>query len=132
MVIQDHSTYDSVKNIPCFITGCGHAYHRPLSSVVERSDRSLTLNSKYKDYLIRTCKKHHEIWKKFDKTAWNTCEICRGLNNIRNGSTGNVYERSTRTSTNGTQFNICVLCATRQSYILKLTPTDNNNTEQNS
>jgi len=115
-VIPDTSIYDSVKKIPCFVSGCTHAYHRPGSSVIERSDRMLVLGNAYDGFTIRTCKKHHEIWKRLTSQAGNTCEICRGLNCNKE----DLFQKKNFASTEGKNFCICDKCARRQSVVLKL------------
>jgi len=115
VVIMEARAYDSVKKIPCFVIGCGHAYYRPGSSIVERSDRMLALNSKYEGTIIRTCKKHHEIWKRLPQTS-NACEICRGLNCEKN----DFFQRQEQNNDNGIKFNICDKCCKRQSLVLNI------------
>jgi len=53
----------SVKQIPCCIAGCDHAYSRPGSGVVEQSDLPLPLAVKFGMY-IRACKAHFKQWSK--------------------------------------------------------------------
>jgi len=115
-VVPDTAIYDSVKKIPCFFAKCTHAYHRPGSSIVERSDRMLVLDSKYDGYTLRTCKKHHEVWKKLASHSRSTCEICRGLN----CNDENRFQKKDHSNTEGSTFRICDTCASRQSIVLKL------------
>jgi len=114
-VIPNIVQFDSVKKIPCFVSGCTHAYHRPGSSIIERSDRMLQLHPEYEDYLIRSCKKHHEVWKKLSSQAENTCEICRGLN-----CRDEVFQKRVHSNSDSKIFRICDNCAKRQSVVLKL------------
>jgi len=110
----------SVRSVPCFYEGCSYNYKRSNSSIVEISDRSMSLPAKFDGYMFRACKKHNDHWKALEPDKRDICELCRGLNCNFDSSYAKVVSDS-----RGVEFTLCTTCIDRQAWMLGLpmTPT---------